>query len=232
MATGWNNVESDVAETIKELEERDVIETDLVSIPLTVTSARERDVSIGDDVVEVTDIRCETEAGGKYGFLLWCDATVVDAVGDETHWEYAVLTKRWNASRDEWMNSSETLTEVEVIDHLDEYRVSGNAGTGVTVNADAYDTKKQAWQKNKPSGKRGWQVIDDVNAGEVYVTDRGDGKWRVTYIAVGADTVVASSFEEALESSTLQPGTDWELTGDVYVKNMRTQVEKHRAEIN
>lgn len=196
MATGWNKVDQEAAEVITDLEEGDILETDLVQ-KLHVQNVEWMDRTIGSDDYEVLWVDGESNYGGRHAFVYWPDPKVTDSEGNVRDWDHAVLTKRWRPGDGRWMNNSDNLTELEVVGHLDMYSVGVTVYGGGNVPKDEYD-KDEA--RDVVAGRLdagGFNKVLDANE-ELNVQDDGD-KWAVSISASTNLSIRAESFEEAYE---------------------------------
>lgn len=203
MATGWNQIDKHTADVINNLDESCIIETNIVN-KLILDSVKEKRITIGDvEDQNVVFITGTTPRGGRHEFIYWRDPKITDPDGDvmDVDWDHAVLAKRFHKKRGEWINNSDNLTSVEVIERRTKYNVSATVYGGGLVSKSDADSMEEARDIVEGEADAGsFEIVTDANP-ETEVTEFDD-RWEVTLSAVGGCDVYALSPKEAIEKAS------------------------------
>lgn len=215
MVVGWLETDQETADVLRDAEEGDVISVDFLSLDLTVRESKMVDMMSSGGLVKI--IGAETARGGRHRLLLWIDAEVRDA--DELlDWEFAVKNKRWRKRDKEWQNNSDAFTSAELVEKAKQYELQLMAHTVVQLQADDRD---DAWEKAKDSVSpgRGWTILDDVQAGDMYVEEIDDG-YEVTLTAVSNEKIRTTDDPDEIDHSYYSNRAENEFRGTTFLERV------------
>lgn len=224
MATGWNEVDDEVADLITSLEVGDIVESDLVR-KMWIIEVSERTINIGDtedqDVLWITG---ETPRGGEYSFYYWRDPRVRGADGEVRDWDHAVHTKRYRRGNNTWMNSSDDLTELEKVGELTGYEVMFEGHFGDEFEADDAEAAQKNARTEFSTGEFDLAIDNDPT---VDATEKEDGVYGVHFTGYATKTVMAEDWKEAMSEAEVTGSADCKERFVVEVTNKDTG-EQHQ----
>lgn len=205
MATGWNEIDGEVAELVESLEVGDIVESDL-AYKMWIIEVSERTINISEsedqDVLWITG---ETPRGGEYAFFYWSDPTVKNSEGEIHDWDHAVHTKRYRRGNNTWMNCSDSLTEMEKVGSLTQFEVTFEGHLAGQFEADGPEAAQNKAKSSFDTGEFDMVVDRDP---EINTEHRSDNTYSVYFSAYAVKTRMAEDWRDAMSKATVKGGYD------------------------